>query len=88
MVEWLEHCAYDQHGCGLKPIHAILLCLWERHFMALSCAWWTWLSVINFNHIFIKLQADGNILASLKAGLGNCLPYVLAPPSLSCESGG
>ena len=42
----------------------------------------------NFSHIFIKLQADSDILASPEAGRGNCLPYVLAPPSLSCESGG
>ena len=35
-----------------------------------------------------KLQADNNILASPKAGQGNGLPYVLVPPSLSCESGG
>ena len=29
------------------------------------------------------------LLSSLhpEAGRGNCLPYVLAPPSLSCESG-
>ena len=30
---------------------------------------------------------DNNILASWEAGWGNCLPYVLAPPSLSSESG-
>ena len=40
------------------------------------------------SHISIKLQADSNILVSPEAGWGNCLPYVLAPPSLSCESGG
>ena len=38
------------------------------------------------SHFSIKLQADSNILASLEAGWGNYLPYVLAPPSLSCES--
>ena len=32
--------------------------------------------------------ADSNILASLEAGWGNCLPYVLVPLSLSCKSGG
>ena len=26
----------DQHGLGSKPICAILLCSWERHFTALS----------------------------------------------------
>ena len=36
MVEWLKCHAYDQHGLGLKPTHAILLCPWERHFTALS----------------------------------------------------
>ena len=45
-----------------------------------------WQPVLNYSHICIKLQADSNILASPEAGWGNCLPYVLAPPSLSCES--
>ena len=31
----------DQHGLGSKPIRAILLCPWERHFTALSSAWWS-----------------------------------------------
>ena len=53
-----------------------------------SPAWWFWQAVLNYSNISIKLQADSNILASLEAGPGNCLPYVLAPPSLSCESGG
>ena len=39
-------------------------------------------------YISIKLQADSNILASPEADRGNCLPYVLAPRSLSCKSGG
>ena len=39
-------------------------------------------AVLNYSHISIKLQADSNILAS-----PNCLSNVLAPPSLSCESG-
>ena len=43
---------------------------------------------LSLSHISIKLQADSNILASPKAGWDNCLPYVVAPPSLSCESGG
>ena len=38
--------------------------------------------------ILIKFHMDSNILASPEAGWGNCSPYVLAPPSLSCESGG
>ena len=88
VVEWLKRRARDQHGLGSKPTHAILLCPWERHFTAHSPAWWSWQAVLNFSHISIKLQADSNILVSPEAGRGNCLPYVLAPPSLSCESGG
>ena len=87
VVEWLERRAHDQHGLGSKPTRAILLCPWERHFMAHSPAWWSWQVVLNFNHISIKFQADSNILASPEAGWGNCLPYVLTLPSLSCESG-
>ena len=71
-----------------EPTRAILLCPWERHFTAHSPAWWSWKAVLNYSHISIKLQADSNILASPEAGRGNCLPYVLAPPLLSCESRG
>ena len=88
MVKWLKHRAYDQHGLSSKPTCAILLCPSERHFMALSPPWWSWQAVLNYSHISIKLQEESNILASPKAGWGNCLPYVLVPPSLSCESGG
>ena len=88
MVEWLRRRAYDQHGLGSKPTRTILLRPWERHFTALSPAWWSWQAVLNHSHISINLQANSNILASPEAGRGNCLPYVLAPPSLSCESGG
>ena len=35
-AEWLKCRAYDQHGIDSKPTHVILLCLWERHFTALS----------------------------------------------------
>ena len=87
MVEWLKRRTNDQHGLDSKLTRAILLCPWERHFAALSPAWWSWQTVLNYNHISIKLQADSNILASPEAGRGNCLSYVLAPPSLSCESG-
>ena len=88
VVEWLKRGARDQHSLGSKPTHAILLCPWERDFTALSPAWKSWQAVLHYSYISIKLQADSNILASSKAGRGNCLPYVLAPPSLSCESGG
>ena len=88
VVEWLKHRAQDQNDLGSKPTCAILLCLWERHFTAISPAWWSWQAVLNYSHISIKLQADNNILISPEAGRSNCLPYVLGPPSLSCESGG
>ena len=84
MVEWLKRRARDQHGVGLKPTRAILLCPWESHFTALSPAWWSWQAVLNYSHIYIKLQADSNILVSPEAGRGNCLPYLSAPRSLSC----
>ena len=87
VVEWLERRARDQHGLGSKPTRAILLCPWERHFTALSPAWWSWKAVLNYSHISIELQADSNILVSPESGQG-CLPYVIAPQSLSCESGG
>ena len=83
----------DQHGLNSKLTCPILLCHWERHFRALSLAWWSWQTVLNFHHIFIKLnnqnknfQPDSNILASPEAGQGNCLSYVLMPLLLSCES--
>ena len=41
MVEWLKHRTHDQHDLSSKPTCAILLCSWERHFMALSPAWWS-----------------------------------------------
>ena len=41
VVEWLKHRTDDRHGLGSKPTCAILLCPWERHFTALSPAWWS-----------------------------------------------
>ena len=87
MVKWLKPRARDQHGLGSKPTPVILLCPWERYFTALSPAWWSWQAALIYSYISVKLQADSNILASPEASLGNCLSYVLAPPSLSCESG-
>ena len=43
---------------------------------------------ILISHVSIKFQADNNVLASPEAGQGNCLSYVLAPSSLSCEPEG
>ena len=76
MVEWLKHRTDDQHGLGSKPTCAILLCPWERHFTALSPAWWSWQAVLNYSNISTKILADSNTLASPEAGRGNCLPYV------------
>ena len=88
VVEWLKRRAHNQNGLGSKLTRAILLCPWERHFTPLSPAWWSWQAVLNFNYVSIKLQANSNILASPEVGYSNFLPYVLAPPSLSCKSGG
>ena len=38
--------------------------------------------------VWVSKQIYRKDMASPEAGRGNCLPYVLAPPSLSCESGG
>ena len=70
VVKWLEHHVFDQYYLGSKPTHSILLCPWERHFMALSPPWWSWQAVLNFNHISMKLQADSYILASLGMQVG------------------
>ena len=43
--------------------------------MALFPVWWSWQAILNYSHISINLQAESNILASLEAGQGNCLPY-------------
>ena len=87
LVKWLKCRDHHRHNLGSKSTRTILWCPWERQFAALSLAWWYWQAVLNYSYISIYLQADSNILASPEAGQGNCLPYVLAPPSLFCESG-
>ena len=47
VVEWLKRRARDQHGLNSKNTRAILLCPWERHFTALSPAWWFWQTILN-----------------------------------------
>ena len=54
VVEWLKRRVRDQHGLGSKPTRAILLYPWERHFTALSPAWWSWQAALNYIHISIK----------------------------------
>ena len=56
MVEWFVRWDCDQYAFGLKSTRTILLCPWERHFTALSPAWWSWQAVLNFGHISIKLK--------------------------------
>ena len=41
LVCQFKHRTDEQHGLGSKPTYAILLCPWERHFTALSPAWWS-----------------------------------------------
>ena len=53
VVVWLRRRAYDQHGLALKPTRIILLCPWERHFAALSPAWWSWQAVLNYSYITV-----------------------------------
>ena len=95
MVKWLKSCDCDQHGLNLIPTCTIQLCPWKTHFTALSPACWSLQAVLNFSHTSIilknqnkKFQAESNILASSEASWGNCLAYVLVPPSLSHESRG
>ena len=85
MVEWLERRDCNRRGLGSKPTGGIFLCSWGRHFTALSHAWWLWQAFLNFINIFIKFQADNNILVFPKAGRNNCLSYtsILAPDTFS-----
>ena len=87
----------DRHGLGSKPTRDILLCLRKKIYGTFPCLVFLEISIIclNFNHISIKpkknnkkLQADSDVLVYSEAGRVNCLPYVLAPLSLSCELGG
>ena len=47
MVEWLKRWVCDRNALGSQPTRAILFCPWERHFTALSSAWWSWQAVLN-----------------------------------------
>ena len=60
VIECLKRRAYDQHGLGSKPTRPILLCPWERHFTALSSAWWSWQAVPNCKVITVpKSKTSG-----------------------------
>ena len=56
MVKWVECSGCDQHGLSSKPICIILLCPWERHFMALSPALQSGQAVLNFSYISMTLK--------------------------------
>ena len=76
----VKHRVCDWYGLCSKPTRAILLCPWKRHFTALSSAWWSWQSILNFHQYLYKtkkkqnkkFQSDSNILASPEAGQGKC----------------
>ena len=65
VVEWLKRWARNQHCLGSKPTRAILLYPWERHFTALSPAWWSWQAVLNYKQIAISwhLQKQVGVIA-------------------------
>ena len=86
VVEWLEPRNCDQYGLGSKPTRAILLYPWERHFTALSPAWWSWQGVLNFSHISIEFQAE--ISWYLRKQVRVIAYLCISASSLSCESGG
>ena len=51
--------------------------------------------ILNFSHISVKqkkqikkISTGQQYLGISEVGLGNCLPYGIAAPPLSCESGG
>ena len=68
MIECLERRAYDQHDLGFKPTCAILAVFLEKTLYFTFPAWWSWQEVLNCTHIFIKLQAEINNLASAETG--------------------
>ena len=61
---FLERCNCDRHGLGLKPIPAILLRSWEKHFTTHSPDERSWQAVLNFRHIFIKLKKKKKIFST------------------------
>ena len=84
LTGWPSDC--DRHGLGLKPTRAILLCTWERHFTALSFAWWSWQPFLNLLYlyktkkkfIYIKFQRKNNIFASSETSQGITCPVYSA----------
>ena len=91
VVEWLKRHAYDQHGLGSNPTGANLFFFVGKTlygtFPCLVVLASSSETVLAKSRISIKLQADSNILASQEAKWSNSLPYILAPPLLSCKLG-
>ena len=80
---------------SVQYLVALFCCVLGKDTLRHFPCWQSWQAVLNFCHICInlkkqnkKFQLNRNMLASPEPGRSNCLPYVLAPPSLSCESGG
>ena len=69
----LKHGVRDRHSLGSKPTRAILLCPWERHFTALSPAWWSWQAVVNKSHISIKISSGQQYFGTSSSRSENCL---------------
>ena len=58
---YCDHHRLVQHGLGSKPTCAILLCSWERHFMAHSPAWVSEQAVLTFIFISRKTNKEKEI---------------------------
>ena len=58
VVEWLKCRDCDWHDLGSKPTRVIWGHPWERHFTELSPAWWSWQTVVNFNHTRILIKIN------------------------------
>ena len=84
VVKWFDCHDCNQHG--LKTYSVQFCCVFEKDTLQqFSLLGGPWQAVLNFIYIFIKIELDSNILVSPKSIRGHCLPYILAPLSLSCE---
>ena len=91
MVEWLNRRDRDRHGLGSKPTRAILLRPWGKTlYGTFPCMVVLASSFKLKSYISIKISSGQQYLGisgSRSEEVTIVLPYVLAPPSLSCESG-
>ena len=87
VVEWLERRDCDRQWFQFKTYsHHSVVSFGKTLYDTFPCL--AVLAAPNSSYISMKFQPESNILASPEADRVNCLPYVLASPSLSCESGG